>query len=71
MYTAYVTSGTIYAICERIQKTHGMFGPANLLRFNTMTEGKFEAVEILSHHAASFGHVYRIEYCRDGPMRCS
>ena len=63
MYTAYVTGGSVFAICKRIQSNTGDFTPADLVKFNNMTEGRYGATAILGHRA-SYGQVYRIEYIR-------
>ena len=68
--TAYITGGRVFAICKGIQTNSGLFSPTELIQFNTVTEGRYGAIEILSHRAC-FGHVYRIEYNRDAPMPCS
>ena len=68
--TAYVMGGQVFDVCTKIQTTSGLFTPSSLIRFNTVTGGRYGAVEILSHRA-TFGHVYRIEYNQDIPMPCS
>ena len=47
--TAYIMVDRVFLIYEQIQNDTGMFDPSSLIRFNTMTERFFKAVEILSH----------------------
>ena len=68
--TAYITGGRVFDVCKGIQTSPGLFSPDELSRFNSATNGRYEAIEILSHQA-DCGHIYRIEYNRNTPMPCS
>ena len=71
-YTAYVTSGPIFKLCEEVVENRlGLFTEFEVDDFNLKSDYKFDAVEILCHKA-SFGIVYRIEYkTLSREMRCS
>ena len=67
-FTAYVSGGPIFKICEEVEMQAGMFNDFQVESFNLKTEYKFNAVDIL----ASFGKIYRIEYeSGSNEMRCS
>ena len=68
--TAYVTGGRVFSVCAGIQTSLGIFDQKALHEFNVRTDGRYEAVEILSHRAC-FGHLYRIEYNLNAYMPCS
>ena len=67
--TAYITGGSVFSVCASIQTRLGTFNQDALRQFNEKTEGRYEAVEILSNRA-SFGQLYRIEYNQMVDMPC-
>ena len=70
-FTAYVSGGPVFKICEKVEVRAGMFNDFQVESFNLKTEYKFNAVDILCH-MASFGKIYRIEYeSGSNEMRCS